>query len=236
MSNNDSRESKEDPYDLPAAPAMAPAVAGAAPGGVVLVVSAPSGAGKSSLIRSLLEAVGGVRFSVSYTTRAPRGAEKDGIDYHFVTRDEFIAMRGRGEFLESAEVHGFLYGTHIESVRNAFGAGEDIVLDVDIQGAEQIRRRMPEAVTAFVLPPSRQVLEARLRARNLNSRAELEFRLNNAVSEVRKFDQFDYIIVNDDLARASKVLEAIIIAERHRKSRTAGLAHAIIDTFGKGAT
>lgn len=210
--------------------------AGPRPAGVVLVVSAPSGAGKSSLIRTLLEDVGGIRFSVSYTTRAPRGAEKEGIDYHFVTKDEFIAMRGRGEFLESAEVHGFLYGTHIDSVRTAFAAGEDIVLDVDIQGAEQIRRRMPDAVTAFVLPPSREVLEERLRARNLNSRADLEFRLMNAVREVRKFDQFDYIIVNDDLARASKVLEAIIIAERHRRTRTSALAQAIIDTFGKGAS
>jgi guanylate kinase len=207
---------------------------GAGRPGALIVVSAPSGAGKSSLIRVVLSRLEGARFSVSYTTRIPRGLEKDGVDYCFVSKDEFIAMRNRGEFLESAEVHGHLYGTHRESVLRVLEAGEDIILDVDIQGAEEVRRQIAGAVTVFVLPPSRAELEARLSARNLNSRPDLEFRLENAAREVQKFDQFDYCIVNDDLEHGSKVLEAIIIAERHRPARVRGLAREIIDTFGRG--
>ena len=202
--------------------------------GVLLVVSAPSGAGKSSLIRVVLSRLNGASFSVSYTTRAPRGSEQNGVDYHFVSKEEFIAMRGRGEFLEWAEVHGNFYATHLESVRETLQRGEDIVLDVDIQGAEQVRQRIAGAVTVFVLPPSLDELEARLSARNLNSRDDVKFRLDNAVREVQNFDRFDYVIVNDDLEQGAQVLEAILIAERHRAERVEGLAQSIIDTFGRG--
>jgi len=202
--------------------------------GILIVVSAPSGAGKSSLIKIVLSRVEGLGFSVSYTTRAPRGAEQEGVEYHFVTSEKFIAMRDRGEFLEWAEVHGHLYGTHIDSVQALLRSGQDVVFDVDIEGAEQISSRMPGAVTVFVLPPSPAELEARLSGRNLNPRDDMEFRLANAAREVRMSERFDYIVVNDDLEQAAKALEAIVVAERHRAVRAGGQVRAIIDTFGRG--
>jgi guanylate kinase len=204
--------------------------------GALIVVSAPSGAGKSSLIKEVLTRVERLSFSVSYTTRHARGAEKQGVDYCFVSMEEFIARRDRGEFLEWAEVHGNLYGTNINSVREELQTGNDVILDIDIQGAEQIRHRTQAAVTVFVLPPSRKELEARLSARNLNVKADLEFRMGNAAKEVRRFEEFDYVIINDDLNRASGALEAIVIAGRQRSFRHRALAQAIIDTFEKEAT
>ncbi|HSE98602.1 MAG TPA: guanylate kinase [Blastocatellia bacterium] len=200
--------------------------------GTLIVVTAPSGAGKSSLVERALARVDRLRYSVSYTTRDARGSEKNGIDYFFVSEDEFLNMRKGGEFLESAEVHGHLYGTHRATLDKITGEGFDVILDIDVQGAAQIRTQMPLAVTVFVLPPSREVLESRLRTRNLNTAADLERRLCNAVAEVRSFRDFDYIIVNDDLDRATAALEAIIIAERHRSERQQATALEILSTFG----
>lgn len=206
----------------------------AAERGNLIVVSAPSGAGKSSLAQRALKRIDGLKFSVSYTTREPRGEEKEGVDYHFVTDDEFKTMRERGEFLEWAEVHGYLYATHSAAVNELLAQGLDVILDIDVQGAEQVRNRVAEAITVFILPPSREILEARLRSRNLNEPADLERRLNNAAVEVKLYEKFDYVIINDDLDRALSSLEAIITAERCRLSRQGTYCEAILNTFGGG--
>jgi guanylate kinase len=200
--------------------------------GTLIVVSAPSGAGKSSLADRVLKRLSNLRFSISYTTRTPRGTEQHGVDYYFVTEDEFRAMRERDEFLECAEVHGHLYGTHEKSVEEMLNHGFDVMLDIDVQGAEQVRRRVPEAVLVFILPPSCEVLEARLRARNLNAPPDIERRLRNAAIEVQLYERFDYAVLNEDLDRALDQLEAIIVAERCRPDRQRNRIESVIDTFG----
>lgn len=200
--------------------------------GTLIVVSAPSGAGKSSLAERVLKRLSNLRFSISYTTRAPRGTEQHGIDYYFVSEDEFRAMRDRDEFLECAEVHGHLYGTHEKPVEEMLNQGFDVMLDIDVQGAEQVRRRVPEAVLVFILPPSCEVLGARLRARNLNAPADIERRLRNAAIEVQLYERFDYAVLNEDLDRALDQLEAIIVAERCRPYRQRNRIESVIDTFG----
>lgn len=200
--------------------------------GKLIVVSAPSGAGKSSLAERVLKRIEGLHFSVSYTTREARGTEQHGVDYFFVSEAEFLGMRERGEFLESAEVHGNLYGTHEGTVEEMLSAGVDVMLDIDVQGAEQVRRRVPEAVLVFILPPSREVLEARLRARNLNESWDIERRLRNASIEVQLYERFDYVVINEDLDRALAQLEAIILGERGRPERQRNRIESIIATFG----
>ncbi|HEY7915124.1 MAG TPA: guanylate kinase [Blastocatellia bacterium] len=201
--------------------------------GRLIVVSAPSGAGKSSLVEIALQRVERLKYSISYTTRKARGQERDKVDYYFVTESDFIARRNQGEFLECAEVHGQLYGTHRSMVEEMTEQGYDVILDIDVQGAEQIRRQMPEAVTVFIMPPSREVLETRLRARNDNEPADLERRLKNATMEVKLHKRFDYVIINDDLKRAADELEAIITAERMRPSRQRERIEEIMQTFGE---
>ncbi len=200
--------------------------------GNLIVVSAPSGAGKSSLAERVLKRVEDLRFSISYTTREPRGAEQHGVDYYFVSEQEFLAMRERDEFLECAKVHGHLYGTHEKPVEEMLSQGFDVMLDIDVQGAEQVRRRVPEAILIFIMPPSREVLNARLRARNLNMPADLVQRLRNAAIEVQLYERFDYAVLNDDLDRALARLESIIVAERCRPERSRNRIEAIIATFG----
>ncbi|HKV41998.1 MAG TPA: guanylate kinase, partial [Blastocatellia bacterium] len=153
------------------------------PRGELIVVSAPSGAGKSSIIERVVSRSGRLVYSISYTTRPARGPEKDGVDYHFVSQEDFTAMRERGEFLEWARVHGHLYGTRLATVEMALAAGNDVILDIDVQGANQVRRRLERAVTVFVFPPSRAALVDRLSARNLNTPGDLAYRLENASSE-----------------------------------------------------
>ena len=187
--------------------------------GLVFVVTAPSGAGKSSLIRELLALDRGLTLSVSYTTRAPRPGEVDGREYHFVDARAFEAMLGRGEFLESAEVHGHRYGTSQREIGRARAAGLDLVLEIDWQGAEQVRRLHPEAIGAFILPPSMAELERRLRARAQDTEAAIARRLQNAAEEMTHAVEFKYAIINNDFREARLDLQAIVRAERALTAR-----------------
>jgi guanylate kinase len=180
----------------------------------------------------VLKRIEGLEFSISYTTREPRGSEQHGVDYYFVSEAEFREMIERDEFLEFAEVHGNFYGTQAKSVEQMLLQGLDVMLDIDVQGAEQVRRRVPESVSVFILPPSQQVLEARLRARNLNQPEDIERRLRNASIEVQLYERFDYVVINEDLDRALAQLEAIILAERGRPDRQRNRIESIIATFG----
>jgi guanylate kinase len=200
--------------------------------GTLIVVSAPSGAGKSSLVERALNRLGRLGYSISYTTRPPRGPEQHGVDYFFVDETTFMEMRERGEFIESACVHGYYYGTHRATIEQMLAKGNDVILDIDVQGAAQLRERMPEAVTVFILPPSKRVLEARLRRRNLNAPEDLARRVANATKEVQLYEQFDYVIINDDRDRAFGALKAIIIAERRRPFRQRNKIKVILNTFG----
>ena len=200
--------------------------------GTLIVVSAPSGAGKSSLVERAMQRLGRLRYSISYTTRQPRGQERDGVDYVFVDEATFLEMRKRGEFIESACVHGYYYGTHRATIEQMLADGNDVLMDIDVQGAAQMCERMPEAVTVFILPPSKKVLEARLRRRNLNAPDDLARRLANATAEVKLYEQFNYVIINDDRDRAFGALKAIIVAERRRPMRQRNKIKSILDTFG----
>jgi guanylate kinase len=197
----------------------------------VYIISAPSGSGKSTLVRRLLETVPGLMFSISYTTRPPRGHEKDGENYHFVARDAFEAMVARGEFLEWAEVFGNYYGTHQGILEKACAAGRDVVLDIDVQGARQLRDRIPQAVTIFILAPSREILEARLRARGEDREEVIERRLGEASVEIQGYKDYDYVLINRELAESEAVLSAIVRAERTRRDRIEDQIEPILETF-----
>ncbi|MFN0120776.1 MAG: guanylate kinase [Blastocatellia bacterium] len=201
--------------------------------GNLIIVSAPSGAGKTTLVTEALRRVDNLRASVSYTSRAPREGEINGEHYHFVTEAEFRAMIARDEFLEYAEVHGRLYGTGRAAVEQMLAAGTDVILTIDVQGADNARRLFPEAVGIFIMPPTYEALIARLQLRGANALADQELRLRNARSELEQHHKFDYLVVNDDLEKAARELCSIIIAERCRKKRLSGLAIRILDTFGK---
>jgi guanylate kinase len=184
------------------------------PRGRLFVITAPSGAGKTSLIEAVMKADPTLRISVSYTTRPPRPGEKDGADYHFVSDAEFLAMRDRGEFLESAEVHGNRYGTSKQVILDALARGEDLILEIDWQGAQQVRRLYPEAVGIFILPPSIEELERRLRARAQDSDAVIRRRVENARTEIAHQKEFKYTIINKDFEAARQSLAEIIRKER----------------------
>jgi guanylate kinase len=186
---------------------------------MLVVVSAPSGAGKTSLCQWAVTALVGLAHSVSHTTRAPRPHEVDGRDYHFVDEAVFRGMAARGEFAEWAEVHGHLYGTaHAELARHQAG-GADVILDIDTQGAALLRARYPDAVSVFIVPPSWAVLEARLRQRRSDPEAEIRRRLAQARAEVGHASGYQYVIVNDVFPRAAEALKAVILAERLRSVR-----------------
>lgn len=201
------------------------------PRGLLVVLTAPSGTGKSSLVRALLGRERELAFSVSHTTRAARAGEREGIDYRFVDRPTFERMRDAGAFAEWAEVHGSLYGTAHEEIRAALlGAGE-VLLDIDVQGARQVADRFPEAVTVFALPPDAPTLEARLRGRGTESEESIRRRLAAAAAEVGEHGRFRYLIVNDAIEDAVADLRAILRAERLRASRRKERAEAIVATF-----
>ena len=182
--------------------------------GRLFVITAPSGAGKTSLIDAVMKADPSLKISVSYTTRAPRPGEKDGVDYHFVGDAEFLAMRERGEFLESAEVHGNRYGTSKKVILDALARGEDLILEIDWQGAQQVRRLYPDAVGVFILPPSIEELERRLRGRAQDSEAVIRRRVENAREEISHQNEFKYTIINKDFETARQSLAEIIRNER----------------------
>jgi len=187
--------------------------------GLLFVVTAPSGAGKSSLIRAALEREPAIRLSVSYTTRAPRAGEQNGRDYHFVDAQTFEAMVQRGEFLECAEVHGNRYGTSQHVIDEMLAGGEDILLEIDWQGAAQVRRLYPASVAIFILPPSVDELGRRMRARGLDAEAVIERRLANAREELSHAPEFDYVIINDVFETARRDLLGVLRAERVRTAR-----------------
>jgi guanylate kinase len=187
--------------------------------GTLVVVSAPSGAGKTTLCHEVRTLVPDLYYSVSYTTRAPRHGETDGTDFFFVTEGAFTAMRERDEFAEWAEVHGHLYGTPAKALESALGRGLDVLLDIDTHGARQLRQRYPEAVSVFIMAPSMAELDARLRERNSNSPGDIARRLSRAKEEIAAWRQYDYLIINRDVKDAVDQLATIIQAERCRTSR-----------------
>jgi guanylate kinase len=184
--------------------------------GTLYIVSAPSGAGKTSLVRALLAADPAVQLSISYTTRPMRPGEVDGRDYHFVAKETFEAMRAHGDFLESAEVHGNLYGTSRAWIEQRMAAGDDILLEIDWQGALQVRRLMAEAIAIFVLPPSIEALAQRLTGRATDSEAVIARRVSAARAEIGHVGEFDYVIINNDFEEATQDLTAIVRAVRLR--------------------
>jgi guanylate kinase len=185
---------------------------------LVFIVSAPSGSGKSTLVNDLLKLVVDLEFSISYTTRAPRGSEQNGKQYYFVLRDEFEQMIRDDEFLEHASVHGNWYGTARRFMRDAEQKGNDLLLDIDVQGAAQLKRKLPDAVTIFVLPPDRKTLEWRLSNRGEDKPEVIRERLDTAGREIEQYDKYDYMLINDKLEESCERLRAIVLSERLRRS------------------
>jgi guanylate kinase len=181
----------------------------------LFVITAPSGAGKTSLIEALITADPSLTLSISYTTRAPRPGEKNAVDYHFIDDATFLAMKGRGEFLEDAEVHGYRYGTSKKVIAEALARGEDLILEIDWQGARQVRSLYPDCVGIFILPPSIEELERRMRSRGQDAEAVIRRRLDNARGEMDHAGEFNYAIINKDFDTARRELAGIIQKERH---------------------
>jgi guanylate kinase len=192
-----------------------------------VILSAPSGGGKTTIARALLARRPELGYSVSCTTRAPRPGEVQGRDYYFMTRSEFLAERERGAFAESAEVHGNLYGTLRSEVERVMAGGQHVVMDIDVQGAVQFIRAFPQSVTIFILPPSAAVLLERLKGRNTESAAQLANRLQSALQELQHVDEYEYVIVNDDLERAVASVESILDAEFVSRERVKNLRQQV---------
>jgi guanylate kinase len=200
--------------------------------GTLYIISAPSGAGKTSLVKALLEQTGQITVSVSNTTRCARPGEVDGKDYHFTDIDTFRSMIAADAFLEHAQVFDNFYGTSRASVLELMAKGVDVILEIDWQGAQQVREKMPEAVSIFILPPSREALESRLRGRNTDSEEIIARRMRDAISEMSHYREFDYLVFNDDFDIALSELRAIIIARRQRTgaqiTRQSSLLNALL--------
>jgi guanylate kinase len=188
----------------------------------VYIISAPSGSGKSTLVDEVRKLVPDLDFSISYTTRAPRGNEQNGREYFFVSREEFEKMIQRDEFLEYADVFGNYYGTAKSVLRQAEERGKDLLLDIDVQGAEQIKGKLPSALSIFIMPPDRKTLEERLRKRSLDAEGVIQRRLVTASREIENYEKYDYILVNDRLDESIEALQAILLAERLKRSGVHG--------------
>ncbi len=199
--------------------------------GLLFIVSAPSGAGKTTLVERLVEQAPHLKMSRSYTSRPMREGETDGVDYNFVTRERFEAMRAVGEFLEWADVFGNLYGTCASDTERILDSGCDLVLVIDVQGARKVRRRGIETTAVFVMPPSFEVLERRLRGRSLDSEEAIQRRLRVARQEVAAYAEYDYVVINDELTAAVDRLRSIVIAERAKLRWMRGEADMIVKTF-----
>lgn len=197
----------------------------------VFIISAPSGSGKSTLVNRLLAQDPRLDFSISYTTRKPRGAEKNGESYHFISREEFESRLKNHEFLEWAEVFGNYYGTHISVLEKAKAAGHDLVLDIDVQGARQLKERIQDAVSIFILAPSREILEKRLRARSEDAEEVIERRLREAAKEIGNYGAYDYVLVNDEVDASVKTLMSIVVAQRASRVRMEERIRPILATF-----
>jgi len=200
--------------------------------GMLVVVSSPSGGGKGTLIDRVLKTVPGLGFSVSYTTRSPRATEQNGREYFFVDEPTFKQMIERGDFIEWANVYGHLYGTSAGQVQRERATGQDIILEIDVQGAHSIRQKIPDSVSVFILPPSFELLSRRLQARGTDSAADLETRLLGAPAEVEQYKYFQYVILNDDINRASQQLASVIYAERARRERQEASLGQTLKDFG----
>ena len=196
---------------------------------LVFIISAPSGSGKSTLVKRLMESDDNLTFSTSVTTRDPRPG--DGESYEFVSREEFLELRDNGELLEWAEVFGHFYGTSRKVLRRASEQGRDLILDIDVQGAAQLREKLPEAVSIFILPPSRRELESRLRKRSSDSDEVISRRLSDAGREVSNYELYDYVLVNDQLDESFERLRGILLAERCRKHQVKKEIQPIIESF-----
>ncbi|HEU4934482.1 MAG TPA: guanylate kinase [Pyrinomonadaceae bacterium] len=201
------------------------------PRGTLFVVSSPSGGGKGTIIRHVLDCVENLSYSVSFTTRAPRTNETHGREYFFISRETFEEMVAAGEFLEWACVHGNFYGTSKKQILEQTGAGADMILEVDVQGAASVRQLLMDSVSVFILPPSYEVLKQRLITRGTDSPEELEVRLRNAPEELKQYSSFDYVIINDEIHRAAGQLASIIYAERARCMRQESLVREVIQNF-----
>ncbi len=197
----------------------------------VFIISAPSGSGKSTLVSRLLASDPGLRFSVSYTTRKPRGNEKPGESYIYISHQEFNDRIQRDEFLEHAQVFGNYYGTNRKVLDQAQREGKDLILDIDVQGARQLKKRLPEAVTIFILAPSRDILEQRLRARSEDSEQVIQRRLKDAAEEIRNYVQYDFVLVNHQVEESVATLAAIVRAERVRRTRMEEQIRPILRSF-----
>ena len=196
-----------------------------------MIISSPSGGGKGTLIREVLETVPNLGYSVSLTTRAPRFGEENGRHYHFVSKTEFESEIAEGGFLEYAEVHGNFYGTSMRQIDRITGEGRDAILEIDVQGAASVLEKVPEAVSVFILPPSFETLRARLIARATEGQNDLDLRLRNSYGEVMQYTRFKYVIVNDEVALAARKLASVIIAERQLRDRQIEGLRGILDSF-----
>ncbi len=201
--------------------------------GLIFVICAPSGTGKSTLIKRLMDEFPDFGFSISYTTREPRGREQNGREYHFVSRESFEAMRSRGEFAEWAEVHGNYYGTAVAPVQALLAQGKDALFDIDVQGALQLKKVFVDGVFVFLLPPSREELEQRLRSRGTDSDEAIAKRLGNSLGELKLAGEFDHWIVNNDLEKAYSELRAVYLAGRTTPAAQPGLLEKIVDGWEK---
>ena len=199
--------------------------------GNLIIVSAPSGAGKTTLVGNMLARLKGIRPSVSITARTPRAGEEDGMHYHFVTPAAFHEMIARGEFLEWAEVHGNLYGTSRKTVDALLDSGLDVVLTIDVQGARAARKLFEDSTSIFIMPPSRMLLLERLRTRGANEENDLKLRVENAKHELEEYRYFDYVIINDELEHATEELVAIIRAKRCERKHRAAFADEVLNQF-----